>query len=232
MPFLKTRSLPVIQNLWQPDSAQHKTKDYITNKYKKHLYMKKMSGDISELTTQMFAAVESNNCIGVLECLLNGVPVDCTNVERQTPLMRSTSRNFPDIVALLVNHGAHINAHDQHNMTPLYHAIAAGAEDCVDFLLRLGAKSVSNDSFLIKTATATPPAKPFFVRERSMGLVNELEDDYPPVSKAIDLVRVDKNGELASPVGSFIFSHSLQSATSNMMSSLANGNFMDEEESE
>eukprot|EP00094_Tigriopus_californicus_P009181 TCALIF_08851-PA protein Name:"Similar to Ankrd17 Ankyrin repeat domain-containing protein 17 (Mus musculus)" AED:0.38 eAED:0.38 QI:0/0.53/0.37/0.75/1/1/16/0/2553 len=62
-----------------------------------------------------------------------GMKGDCT------PLMEAASAGHLDIVKLLINHGANVNAQSQSGNTPLMHACAGGHEAVVKALLDAGA---------------------------------------------------------------------------------------------
>ena len=59
----------------------------------------------------------------------------CTNLCR-TPLMLAVTNNHHQVVQLLVDHGAHVDAHDKHLRTALHRAVATGAEESVEMLLQ------------------------------------------------------------------------------------------------
>ena len=54
----------------------------------------------------------------------------------RTPLMLAVTNNHHQVAQLLIDHGAHVDAHDKHFRTALHRAVATGSEDCVEMLLQ------------------------------------------------------------------------------------------------
>jgi ankyrin repeat protein len=53
----------------------------------------------------------------------------------------------PEIVKMLLDHGANVNAIDQHQRTPLHYAAMAGNEDIIRMFLKAGARYDLKDKF-------------------------------------------------------------------------------------
>ncbi|MCP4578871.1 MAG: ankyrin repeat domain-containing protein [Deltaproteobacteria bacterium] len=58
---------------------------------------------------------------------------------KETPLMRAASSHSPELVQLLLEKGAHIEARDQNGCTPLIYAARSGDPDTFKILLNAGA---------------------------------------------------------------------------------------------
>ena len=71
--------------------------------------------------------------------LLRGHDPCPTNIWRETPLHYCTSRGHLDIVMLLLDGSALINAADHQGLTPLHQAIVHGNRDACELLLCYGA---------------------------------------------------------------------------------------------
>ena len=50
--------------------------------------------------------------------------------------MLAVTNNHHQVVQLLVDHGAHVDAHDKNLCTALHRAVATGAEESVEILLQ------------------------------------------------------------------------------------------------
>ena len=50
--------------------------------------------------------------------------------------MLAVINNHIQVAQLLVDHGAHVDAHDKYFRTALHRAVATGAEECVELLLQ------------------------------------------------------------------------------------------------
>ena len=71
--------------------------------------------------------------------LLRGSDPSPTNIWRETPLHLATSRGHLDIMMLLLDGSALVNASDHQGLTPLHQAIIHGNRDACELLLCYGA---------------------------------------------------------------------------------------------
>ena len=85
-------------------------------------------------------AARNGSVLGVQHFLENGVSVDETkDVYRNTALHRAVKRGHIDVVRLLVERGANIEAKESDKSTPLYLAAMLGHTDIARYLLDCGA---------------------------------------------------------------------------------------------
>ena len=77
--------------------------------------------------------------------LLRGLDPSPTNIWRETPLHYCTSRGHLDIMMLLLDGSALVNAADHQGLTPLHQAIIHGNRDACELLLCYGASIHSGD---------------------------------------------------------------------------------------
>ncbi|PYT18907.1 MAG: hypothetical protein DMG59_02455 [Acidobacteria bacterium] len=95
----------------------------------------------SELTKALAGAAKGGHTELCRRLLARGAPVnDATGPNQITPLMYAACSTSPDTVALLLKHGADIEAKNVYGSTALFMAVANGAGlETVDLLLRSGA---------------------------------------------------------------------------------------------
>ena len=75
----------------------------------------------------------------VLMLLLQGHDPSPINAWHETPLHQCTARGFLDIMMLLLDASALVNATDHQGLTPLHQAIIHGNKDATELLLCYGA---------------------------------------------------------------------------------------------
>ena len=97
--------------------------------------------------------------VGNLEKLLreleSGTPVDCTSyASGKTSLHEAAYAGHVDVVRLLIERGADVEAKDATGETPLHCAVAQGREACVAELLRSGADAWAHKNSNGKSAYA------------------------------------------------------------------------------
>lgn len=80
-----------------------------------------------------------------LMLLLRGHDPCPTNIWRETPLHYCTSRGHLDIMMLLLDGSALVNAADHQGLTPLHQAIIHGKRDACELLLCYGASIHSGE---------------------------------------------------------------------------------------
>jgi ankyrin repeat protein len=98
------------------------------------------------LIKNIFDAIENNDINKVEEFLNNGVNIDIKDVNGYTPLHNAIIKGNIEIVKLLLDKGAHINARDNHfNETPLFIAAKTGKQKIVELLLEKGADVTISD---------------------------------------------------------------------------------------
>ncbi|MGB0681537.1 MAG: ankyrin repeat domain-containing protein [Magnetovibrionaceae bacterium] len=96
--------------------------------------------EVTVLGSDVLAAVDSGEREALARLLEAGGPVDARDGSGQTALMRAAKIGHTDIIALLLLHGAEINAGDERTgATALMFAANRGLADVVDVLLRAGA---------------------------------------------------------------------------------------------
>ena len=69
---------------------------------------------------------------------LIGAKVDCMDANEHTPLSEAACGGQPEVCALLLKHGANINAPNHQGRTPLWRAAFMNKGDCVKLLLEAG----------------------------------------------------------------------------------------------
>lgn len=90
--------------------------------------------------TALIAAVSQNHFAAAELLLKRGAKVDLADPAGWTPLIHATyAASNPDVLKLLLDHGANINAHNDRGVTSLYIASSVGREAQVQFLLAHGA---------------------------------------------------------------------------------------------
>ena len=82
--------------------------------------------------------------------ILSGEDVMARNVWQETPLHHCTSQGHLDLMLLLLDSGACVNARDHQNLTPLHQAVIHSNKPAAELLLCYGA-SVHNDSTVTDT---------------------------------------------------------------------------------
>jgi ankyrin repeat protein len=87
----------------------------------------------------VFQAVERGELKSVQNYLADRGKIDCRNRSGQTLLMCAARSRWPKIVALLIEHGAQLDAIDADECTPMYHAAVGQSHDSVQLLLNAGA---------------------------------------------------------------------------------------------
>ena len=82
--------------------------------------------------------------LALMLLLTPNVDTEVRNVWRETPLHQCTSQGHLEIMLLLLDGGAHVNALDKDSYTPLHHALIHGNREATELLLCYGAR-VHND---------------------------------------------------------------------------------------
>lgn len=99
-----------------------------------------------EETVPIFQAVERGDLDEVRRYLDENGLRDDRNEHGQTLLMCSARNSWPKVVALLIQHGAQVNAVDAAGCTALHAAAAAGSVDSTRLLLAAGANVKATDN--------------------------------------------------------------------------------------
>lgn len=94
-------------------------------------------GDYGGGDTALWVAWERHDLPFVKELLYRGADPDCPSVERITVLMQATGE--PEVMRLLVERGADVNARAWSGWTPLKAAIQDGHPEAVKYLISRGA---------------------------------------------------------------------------------------------
>ena len=97
--------------------------------------------------TPLFEALTNNHPQAAILLIHWGAPIDDGDLPMaQTPLMLATKSKSVELVRLLLEKGAHIEARDSNGWTPLIHAVQSGNLEVVKILLDTGAdvKAVDN----------------------------------------------------------------------------------------
>ena len=94
------------------------------------------------------SAVESNNIDAVRTLLEHNVDVDCTLSEDcLTGLHIASEAGYVEIVLLLLQHDANIEANDSRQRTPLYASAVTGQFDVARVLIEAGANVKATDTY-------------------------------------------------------------------------------------
>ena len=104
--------------------------------------------DFGELTALQWAAERGHASLAE-QAILSGAKIDEPNEKRsgRTSLHSAAKSNHPDVIRILLKHGARISVHDSDRETPLhYAAICKGAEGAM-VLLGEGADMMCKDKF-------------------------------------------------------------------------------------
>jgi uncharacterized protein len=99
--------------------------------------------DISDKNAQLIQAAEKGNLQDVLTALTNGADVNVKNIKNVTVLMIASTNGSTDVVKLLLDKGANLNAKATINnvdYTALKIAKMKGKKKIVEILERAGAK--------------------------------------------------------------------------------------------
>ena len=113
------------------------------------------------------AASGDDDAAGVQLLLKNKARVDARGHDQSTALMLACEANNPEIVSVLLDAGAAIDARDAAGMTPLMHAARGGSESVLQHLAkaRPDPKLVDNDGRnALAIACASEDAEPALVR--------------------------------------------------------------------
>jgi len=102
---------------------------------------------LTEVETQLLAAIQSGENGAVVSHLAGGANVNCLDAHGMTPLMQAAHKGSPDLCELLLNHGADVNSnfHD-YGYTALMFAAITGNLQTTEILLANGAKPLVKNS--------------------------------------------------------------------------------------
>lgn len=90
-------------------------------------------------TVPILEDIERGRIEAVVDYLADGGNVECHNEEAHTLLMCAARTSWPDILELLLAHGASLQAVDGAGRGPLYYGVFNNSIDCVKLLLSAGA---------------------------------------------------------------------------------------------
>jgi ankyrin repeat protein len=150
---------------------------------------------VSGLSPTHLAAAHGNSCC--LKLLLanteDATCVDARDHARhlRTPLAMAVENGYIKSAELLLQHGAHIDAHDASGRTPLFRASVMGQEECVEMLLEHGGGGNGGVAGADKTWKDNDGLTAFHVAAAVgqitvLGLLVESLDDAKAVQKLID----------------------------------------------
>lgn len=88
----------------------------------------------------LFKAVNKNDLALARAAVLKGEPANPVDGQGRTPLMVATANGSAEMVKLLLNYRAHVNAADKVGNTPLHYAAQAGDGEIIGLLTAKGAK--------------------------------------------------------------------------------------------
>lgn len=110
----------------------------------------------------LFAAIQQRNASSVERILLAGASPDVRDPQAilafQTPLALAVTSNQPDLVTLLLAHGADINLRVGfwHNLSPLYLAVKSGNLPIAQQLVEAGSRVDPNRWTALKELLSAP----------------------------------------------------------------------------
>ena len=104
--------------------------------------------DFGELTALQWAAERGHASLAE-QAILSGAKIDEPNEERsgQTSLHSAAKSNHPDVIRVLLKHGARISAQDSDRKTPLHYAAMCKGAEGTKVLLGEGADMMCEDEF-------------------------------------------------------------------------------------
>jgi uncharacterized protein len=96
-------------------------------------------GEYFSETVPILENIEYGRIEAVVDYLADGGNIECRNEEAHTLLMCAARKSWPDIVELLLAHGASPKAVDEEARGPLYYGVFNNSIDYVKLLLSAGA---------------------------------------------------------------------------------------------
>lgn len=159
-----------------------------------------MSDDVGEHTERLCLAIVSNDLRAVQECLnQEKTDVNQRHCTKRTPLQIACVGSSPEIVQLLIDHGARIAARTPEGDTSLHLAAARGS---IEIIRILCAKSDENQNIAQENGLyVNEPPKPI----KPVEAVNE-GDSNPPASVSLVNVKLRDENNLA-PTGDYLHEH-------------------------
>lgn len=113
---------------------------------KKNIYIKKQMNELGPKEAKLFDAIYENNKKMVKSILDEGVNVNVKNTAHQAPLHIVQDE---DILKMLVEKGADVNAVDEYNMTPIFNKDIVLAKILVEAGADIQIKSNKGNSLLM-----------------------------------------------------------------------------------
>ena len=132
--------LPIIEDLFHFLSANRRLSSLLTP----HFHRLR---DVGSCPILLWAVIHGDASLAE-RLISKGAKVDelPSDSDGKTALHLAAEFDYPDVIRVLVKHGAHINARGNDRETPLHTAVSRGSSLAIRVLLELGADTEINDS--------------------------------------------------------------------------------------